>query len=85
MIRQSFEAMLSNDTDPWKVCSYLSKQPGIIKANVVTCDSIRVHFDESKLQEKIIIKMIGRCSNKKTSRNRTNNILHIKRKEQDAA
>lgn len=78
MRRESFEVTTDLHTDVFKVQEYLQKQPGILKIRIVTCDSLRIAFDSNKIAAKVIVKMIGRCSSRKHSNGRSNNVVGLR-------
>lgn len=82
---EKMEIVVDQHTDVFEVEKYLLKHPGVKKVGIVTMDSVRITYDADVIAAKILIKAIGRCSSNKNSRNRSNNVISIRKKDAETA
>lgn len=75
-MKQHLEIELDQTVDVWKLQTMLNTFKEV-KCNVVTCNSIRVWFNDDKIADKKVMKLIQQFSNK-DRRKRKANIIHIK-------
>ena len=77
MPKAAIEITVDETTDVYRVQSYLLKMTGIKKIGIVTMQSIRVYYDDLKIQAKKIVKAVGNVDNKR-HRKRKNNVVSVK-------
>lgn len=83
MNKEQIEIEVKESVDAIALANFLTGITGILKAYVVTGQSLRIYFNSDKLPAKRLLKYIG-AFNRKDHRNRKANIVSVKQIKQSA-
>lgn len=72
---ERIEITVDNSTDINEVRTYLLRINGVKKVGVVTMNSVRVTYDENRIQPKKLVKALGHLNNERKRKRKTNVIM----------
>lgn len=76
-MKQQLEIQLRQDQDAFEVQAHMNQYQDV-KCYVVDCLTVRVWFNDSKITDKRVLKLIADASKQKNSRGRKCNVTSIK-------
>ncbi len=77
-MKRGFEIQLKENADVFKAQSILQKTPGVLKAYIVTGQTLRCYYDDRKIQPKLLLKAVSKIDSSGEHRRRKRNIASVK-------